>query len=399
MPDIREYTKSKKNDTDVSFMKKLFVHRVTVFYRIIIIIIVLIALGVGAYIYFQNKVYTKYNVVSTAQRTDTATTTYYQYAEGILKCSNDGVSYTNYANKVLWNQTFEMVNPMVDICKEYVAIADKEGSKIFVFNTKGLQSQFNVTQPIEKLQVASQGVVYTMQNDGNSSLMKVYDKDGNEELVGGEHSMTTSGYPMDIATSDDGEKLAVSFLYVSSGIMKTNIAFFNFGSVGQNKEDNLVSGYPYDSSVFPSVQYVNDTTAVAFGDKKVVIYQGKQIPKVVKEIDVEDEIKSICYSSSYIGLVYENNDVGFKYRLEIYDLEGKKVLNFKFDQDYNNIVLNDKEFIIVGDMEFNVYRTTGVQKFHYVAQNALLNVIPEASINKYVIIDSENTSVINLKLN
>lgn len=398
MPDIRQYIKNKKNDNDNSFLKKLFVHKVAVFYRIIILLVALIAIGVGIYVYFENKVYTKYNIVTTVERTDTATTTYHKYAEGILKCSNDGASYTDYSNKVLWNQTFEMINPMIDICNDYAAIADKEGNKIFLFDKNGYQSEINVNLPIEKLQVASQGVVYTVLNDGSNSLIKVYDKEGNY-LAGGKQPMATSGYPVDMSVSDDGEKLAVSFLYVNSGIMETKIAFFNFGSVGQNETDNLVSSYIYESSVFPSIEYVNETTVVAVGDKKVAIYQGKQRPELLKEIDIEEEIKSVYYSSSYLGLVFENSDIGAKYKLELYDLEGNKVLTLKFDQDYNNIVINEKEFIIVSDMEFSIYKMNGLEKFHYSTQRTLLNVIPEETLNKYVIVDSSNTEVINLKLN
>ncbi|WP_099467435.1 DUF5711 family protein [Konateibacter massiliensis] len=398
MPNIREYLKNKKDNDDRSFMKKLFIHRVAVFYRIIIILVVLIAIGVGSYLYFQNKVYTNYNVISTVERTDTTTTTYYEYAGGILKCSNDGASYTDYTDKVLWNQTFEMINPMVDICNEYVAVADREGNKIYVFNTKGLQAEISINQPIEKLQVASQGVVYTVLDDGNNSLIQVFDKEGNE-LVTSKQPMTKSGYPMDIAVSDDGEKLAVSYLYADSGIMKTNIAFYNFGSVGQNEIDHLVSAYTYDSSVFPSIQYANETTAVAFGDRKVGIYKGKQRPEMIKEIEVEEEIESVFCSKTYFGLVFENSDTSEKYRLELYDLEGNKVKTLNFSQDYTNIVISEKEVIIVSEMEFSVYKMSGLKKFQYTAQKALLNVIPDASFNKYIVIDAGSTQVINLKLN
>lgn len=398
MPNIRQYMKSKKNSDDSSLIKKLLIHRVAVFYRIVILVVALIAIGVGVYVYFENKVYTKYNVISTIERTDTSTTAYCKYAQGILKYSNDGASYTDYENKVVWNQPYEMINPIVDICNDYVAIADKDGNKVYIFNTNGYQSEINVSLPIEKLQVASQGVIYVVLNDGNTSQIKVFDQEG-EELVKSEQPMEKSGYPVDVAVSNDGEKFAVSFLYVNSGVMETKIGFYNFGSVGQNEIDNLVSAYSYESSVFPSIEYLNDTTAVAFGDTKVAIYEGNQRPELVKEIDIEDEIRSIYYSDSYFALVFDNSDSEAKYRMELYDLEGNRVLNLKFDQDYNDIVINDKEFIIVGETEFSIYKLTGLEKFHYSAQKTILNVIPEGALNRYVIIDSGSTQVINLKLN
>lgn len=358
----------------------------------------MIAIGAGTYIYFENKVYTKYNVLTSAERIDTSTTIYRKYSDGILKCSNDGAAYTDYSNNVLWNQTFEMQNPIIDICQDYVAIADKEGNKIFIFNKKGLLSEIDVNQPIEQLQVASQGVVYTVLDEGNNSLIYVYDKEGNN-LAKSKQPMAKSGYPVDISVSDDGEKLAVSYLYVDSGVMKTNIAFYNFGSVGQNENDRLVSVYIYESCVFPYIKFVNETTAVAFGDSKIGIYKGKQKPEMSAEIDIADEIKGVYYSDTYFGLAFENTDAGDKYRLELYDLEGNKILTLKFNQDYKDIVIEDNQFLIISEMEFSVYNMSGLQKFHYTAQNALLNVIPEESKNKFVVIDSNNTEEINLKLN
>lgn len=398
MPDIREYLKSKKNQDDTSYKKNLFVHKIAFFYRIIIGIVALIAVGIGIYVYFENKVFTEYNVISNVERTDTGTTVYKEYADGILKCSNDGASYIDYSNNVLWNETFEMQNPIIDICQEYATIADKEGNKIYIFNTKGLQSKIDVNLPIEQLQVASQGVVYTVLDDGNNSLIYPYDKEGNL-LVKSKQPMVKSGYPLDISVTSDGEKLMVSYLYVDSGVMKSHIAFYNFGSVGQNEIGNLVSSYIYENSVFPSIQFVNETTAVAFGDNKIGIYKGNQKPEMTKEIDIKDKIKSIYYSSTYFGLVFENTDADAKYRIEIYDLEGEKVFTLKFDEDYTNIVLDGDRFIILSEMGFSVYNMKGLEKFHYDSKKALLNVIPESGKNKFVVIDSSSTQVISLKLN
>lgn len=398
MPDIREYLKSKKNQDDSSYKKRLAVHKIAVFYRIIIIVVALIAIGIGVFVYFENKVYTKFNIDSNVERTDTGTTIYKEYLEGILKCNNDGASYTTYMNDVLWNETFEMQEPIIDICNEYVAIADKEGTSIYLFNMKGLQTKIDVNQPIEQLQVASQGVIYVVLDDGNNAIINTYDKEGNK-LAKSKQPMTKNGYPLDIAVSDDGEKLAVSYLYVDSGMMKTDIAFYNFGSVGQNKESHIVSGYTYENAVFPYVSYVNETTAVAFGDSKIGIYKGKQRPEMTKEIEIKDEIKGVYYSDTNFGVVFENTDAGKKYRMEIYDLEGKKVLTFRFDQDYSDIVMKDDRFIIISEMEFSVYNMSGLEKFHYNAPKALFNVIPEAASNKFVVIDSSNTQVISLKIN
>lgn len=79
-------------------------------------------------------------------------------------------------------------------------------------------------------------------DDSKITRINLYDTSGNE-LVKSETTMDKSGYPIDISISPSGELLAISYLYVDSGTMKTSIAFHNFGEVGQNlSSDRFVGG-------------------------------------------------------------------------------------------------------------------------------------------------------------
>ena len=45
--------------------------------------------------------------------------------------------------------------------------------------------------------------------------------------------------------------MAVSYLKAEGNGIKTSIAFYNFGDVGQNVVDKVVSGYDYDDMIIP----------------------------------------------------------------------------------------------------------------------------------------------------
>lgn len=49
--------------------------------------------------------------------------------------------------------------------------------------------------------------------------------------------------------------------------------FYNFGDAGQNKEDNIVAEYQYENIVIPQIIYLDNTTAVAFGDNGYSIFK------------------------------------------------------------------------------------------------------------------------------
>ena len=129
------------------------------------------------------------------------------------------------------------------------------------------------------------------QQDGISYL-ELYNKSG-DNLAGGQIHVTNSGYPLDIALSDDATKLAVSILDISKGAAQTTISFYNFASVGQNEIDNMVGSYTYADTVVPELAFTSNSRLVAFGDNKVIRFEGAQKPEEAQVIKLEKEVKSI----------------------------------------------------------------------------------------------------------
>lgn len=388
--------RSKISANGNEYDEKIRKHRKASFLKFIIIAIIAVAASAGMYYAWQNKVYSSYEVISSIERKDTATTKYKDYNGKIIKYGMDGASCTDADNTALWNQTYEMQNPIIDICENYIAIGDKKGNSIFVFNAEGLQGEIDTLMPIQQIEVSSQGVVAAVLEDGEVTWINFYDKEG-KLLVDNKTTMSNSGYPMDIALSNDGEKLAISYLLVNSGVIKTNIAFYNFGSVGQNELDNLVSGYEYDKTVVPSVEFLNNTTAAAFGDNEISLYVGSQKPVVSGKIEVKDEIKSIFYSEEYIGLVFDNDDIENRYRMVIYDLNCKKIMEKAFNRDYDTIKIEGKKIVLFNELECSIYNFRGIEKFHSAFDNEIIDVIPVSGFNKYLIINASETEKIRLK--
>ena len=78
-------------------------------------------------------IYTDYTVIRSMDYDEATTSSFVKYGKNILRYSTDGISAFNMDNEMLWNQTFEMQNPLIDVCGEYIAIGDYKGSKIYVW--------------------------------------------------------------------------------------------------------------------------------------------------------------------------------------------------------------------------------------------------------------------------
>ena len=74
-------------------------------------------------------------------------------------------------------------------------------------------------------------------------------------IATGKTRIDSPGYPVDLDVSDNGELLVVSYVYVDGNTPTSYVAFYNFGSTGQNQMDNMVSGYTYPDVLVPQVQW------------------------------------------------------------------------------------------------------------------------------------------------
>lgn len=322
--------------------------------------VVVFAVG---YIFLQLKTYGKYRVVNSIERDDTAATKFDLFDGNILKYSNDGVFYTDIRNNLIWNQTFEMKDPIMAQCEEYVAFADKGGQDIYILNTEGPKSEIETEMAIQDVQVAANGTTAVLMESEGTGYIALYNNSG-EMLAEGELHMENSGYPLGIALSSNGEMLAVSVLDVNKGSVNTTISFYNFGKAGQNKVDNIVASYSYENCVIPEMLYVSENRMLAFGDSGVKIFTGSQKPKEGREIKADGEIKSVFYDDTYFGLVYSDKKNENQRKIVIYDMRGGKKTDADLGIAYDNIYfLSNHEICVQNETQCEIYTLHGVRKF------------------------------------
>ena len=130
MANIREYFRKKeKREKEprpprVSYREKIRSHKFTVLYRITLVLMLLAALGAVAFIQWKNKVYTESVELSTVEIKIPSDAQMMPFASHLLTYSKDGISCMDTKGNAVWNQTFEMQNPMVDINQNVVAVGD-----------------------------------------------------------------------------------------------------------------------------------------------------------------------------------------------------------------------------------------------------------------------------------
>ena len=360
------------------------------------IIIVCVFLIIGGKYLMDHWTYSGYKVVTETVQEDTISTNYIEFGDNILKYGGDEVSLLSRQGEILWNEPQTIDNPMVDICGEYCVVYGKNGTTMSVFNMSGKKGSIQTGMPVLKAKVAGQGVVAAVLEDGETTWINLYDVDG-EEIVTGKTRVDSPGYPVDLAISDNGLLLCVSYLKVENNKPASYVAFYNFGNTGQNQMDNMVSGYTYAGTLVPDVEYLGNSRAVAFRDDGFEIYQGKQIPEEVKTVKVEDEILAVCSDDSYIGIVFRETGKSSDYRMDIYNSRGELECSTGVDMAFDHMAISKDQILLYNNNEFAVYTTKGVCRYQGAIKEGNLQSFFKVARNRYMAVLDGGVETIKLK--
>lgn len=403
MANIRDYLKRKadrKKDKNaiprVSYREKIKSHKFTIFYRTILVIILIVAIVAAAFIQWQNKVYTESVELSSVEIHITQDVKLMPFSGHLLSYSKDGANCMDTKGNAVWNQTFEMQNPMVDICQNVAVIGDYNGRTIYVMDTAGLLGNITTNRPVRDFCVAANGVVAVVLDDTDVTLICLYDAKGNE-LVRFRTTMKESGYPISVSISPSGELVCVSYMFVDSGHMKSSVAFYNFGAVGQNNTDNYVSGYDYLNEIVPLTHFVDNRSVFAVSDERIMFYSGAQKPVVAAEALISEDVRGVYYGSEYIGLVFNSTQSSNRYRLDVYHKSGAFQRSIEFDIEYTDILFHEDQIIIHNESECCIYNNNGVQKYDGKFNKTVLTLIPLSGHYRYMVVTPDSIDTIELK--
>lgn len=381
----------------VSYQEKIRSHKLAVLFRTIGITVAAVFIIAIIYVSWRDKTYTEAVITDVSDMANGIDSTVLGLGGNIIQYSKDGVSCVGPSGQVLWNQTYEMQNPIAQTCGDVIAIGDYNGHNIYVNNTSGVLGEIDTNLPLRDFCVSSQGVVAAVLDGTNVTWIFLYDAQGNT-LANFKTTMKDSGYPVAISISPNGELVCVSYLYPEDGALKTSVAFFNFGSVGQNEIDNYASGYDYPGVVVPYVQFMNTGSAFAVSDDRIMFFAGNEKPVSQAEIFTGDEeVKSVYFNDSYVGLVFPNSTSEGAYRLQIYNSQGSNVLTTYFDIEYSEVIFSNKQIIVYNADECVIQDMSGHVKYQGEFTTPVRTLVPSNVRNRFTVVTGDKVQNMILK--
>lgn len=375
------------------FWNLVYRGRKQIYWGLVGLIVLIVATISG--IVARNWKYHSYKELVTSVNEDTLSAAYENINGKILKYGVDSAMLVDHNNDMLWTVSYEMNAPEVVKRGNTFAIYDSKGTSILICDEQGKIGEVSADKPIVKIKIAKQGVVAAILEDGQNTWIKCYTKEGSE-IATLKTTFTNPGYPMDIGLSETGTLLTVDYLYIDNGTPVSRIAFYNFGTVGQNQKDNLVSETEYRDKIVPEVDYMDAKTCVAFREDGFTLFTGGQIPAEDVKVDVKQNIVSTFHDSEYIGLILQNKGSEKEYVISVYNKNGREILNKEIDFRFQSVELNSDQIIFSSKNEFCVYSLQGVEKFRGDLE------VPASEFkgfgrNKYLYVTEDLFKIIQLK--
>ena len=370
-------------------------HKRNIVKKTVITVVAIAAAVTAVGFYIEKRSYHNYKVVQSSEQEDVVSTSYIEMDGDILRYSPDGVSLVSDKMSTLWSETYQMQNPVADVNGTRAVIADKDGTTLEIYDKSGKTGSVTTSYSIIKARVSKSGLVAAILDGGDDTWIDFYSTDGSL-IAENQTKIDDPGYPLDIAVSEDGVVMMVTYQFVDGSDTTSYVAFYNFGDVGQNEDDRIVSGYKYEGVVVPQIQYLSNNRSIALKDNGFTIYQGSQIPKEVKTIETDKEIVSTFYDDDMVGLVFKHDSKDKQYIMEVYNTaDGKLKFKEDFNIPYTTIKVSGGNILMYNSSQMCVMNSRGVQKYLGSVDGTIKDFF-KIGMNRYLLVLDSGVDVIKL---
>ncbi len=386
MAQITSFPGNTPEESDTSLFKRIAKHRISVLIRIIIAIVAIAAIVILSVKRYKSQIYTDFEIVNSTEKVSLENNAYINNNGSVITYSRDGISATDDTGKVIWNMTYEMQNPIVHTASGVVAVCDYNGHNVYLIDGNGKQTEIDTNLPIRDFCVSKDQTIATILEDNDNSWINLYSNTG-AQLVEIKASIDKTGYPVAVTLS--GEVLGVTYFYIDGSTMRSSVTFYNFGGIGENTSDHIVSSYDYADCVIPMIGFLDDENVFALGDNRLMFFEGAKKPVSSSDTILAENIVGAYYGDSGVGLVYYDTSGEHKYRIDLYEKNGKKTVEYGFDIDFKDILIHHGQIAIYNESQIIVLNEEGTEKYSGNLPDSVIFLSATESNRKYIAITKD----------
>ena len=350
------------------------------------IIAALVVIAVLAYTFMSRRhLYTGYEITSSYAAEDIVGTRYEKLGSGFVKYGSDGVSYVSGRNETQWSTAYTIETPVTTTCADTMLIYEQQGYTVVVLNSDGVFGSYQTDSPIMRAEVAKNGVAALMLKDGDDARIRLTSTDGTA-LAEVKTTLEDQGYPLAMDLSSDALNLMVSLTKIGSGTVDSSIVFYNFSSAAQSDDSHQVSSTDYRNEIFPYVCFATDKIPVAAGDSRFVTFTTSRHPEEKRSVHIAGEILSLFHNEEYIGFVLASDSATERYRMQVYNYNGKMTADRTFSRGYSEVKMDSGEILFNDSGHIMAFTPRGIARLDTDCDRQITEFVKIPGFRRYALL-------------
>ena len=353
-------------------------------------------------IYHGRKSYRAYAVLNQQDVSQGSLVGYEPFKRGFLKYSKDGVSYIGEKNETYWSSSFEMKDPVIDVNGAYAVIADRTGNILQIFDEKhGKIGECRTERSLDSASISAGGIVATLEEDSVASYIQFYNPDGTVLDITVKALLEGDGFFTALDLSDDGSQVLVGVAYLEGGVLHGKVAAYDFSEKESSGKGPMRGGVePFaGKNLISEVRYLQNGTAFAASTRGLFFFRvGEQKVEGYSSVEAEEEIRSLCFDRSYVGIVL--NDTVSKngpYRIELYNSSGERVMHANFGEHYSTSFVDKGTVFLLGSDTLTNFLKNGTKQFSGNVDFSLVRAVRRPGENRYLWLGASHIKEVKLK--
>ncbi|MDO5695714.1 MAG: DUF5711 family protein [Eubacteriales bacterium] len=306
---------------------------------------------------------------------------YRRFADGMIAYGNNGITYYNADDEMVWTARYTVRNPQVEIAGRHGAMVDIAGNTVLPFDETGAGEIFHAVRNIERCRVRPDGEVAVLSTDRTDSYINFYQPDGTN-IKEMRAVMDGGGIPLDFTFSPAGDRFAIVQLHVDGQSYCSNVFFYDFTTKSDNLADAKIADFRFDESMIPKIRYANNGEAFAFSDEKVYKFAEKGGEVLLSERAVTPGMSRIFIRQDGIYEIGKEDGASAVIR---YDTDFKPRAHRQFQEFYTDIALTDDTMVLLNGKQMTGYTRNGFLRFRFTFDERI-QAVEEVGRYEYMVV-------------
>lgn len=354
----------------------------------LLVLMLLLLTIAGVVLYFGGKKETKIDEAAVAQieYDSSSKVDFYINDENIFYVSKDSVKLFDSKLKEKWSDSNSITNPIVCGSGNTVAVGERNGTSIRVFNQDGHLYNETLEGELVTFGVGADGSLGTVFHSNSDYKLKAFNHAG-EEIFTGDYA-ANQGVPMGIDISDDGRICVVTVMKTDKLEIESDIVFYYMNADEKKPVTNIDSSGLFASVTHKGlpfkVDFLGGNRCVALFDNAVMFVEPENLNEETRtvEVPVANKIRFACINGDdsvalAMGEKLLNTENGVEDNSVLwYNSKGEKINEYKPEKTITGLYPGNEETVIAMERNFDGVSSKGGLQWNYTATQDMLKVLP-----------------------